>query len=130
MQKLIIGGMITKDAELRRTQNGDPVCGFSLVADNGKDKDGNRRDGTFYDCSIFGKRAENVYRYLVKGLYLIVEGRPDARVYNDKAYLQCRVSDFTFQGTSGGNTGKNAPQEQSEGYGGGAGADMDEQIPF
>ena len=58
MQILIIAGNVGKDAVLRRTQDGEPVLGFSLAVDNGKDKDGNPRAATWFDCSIWGKRAE------------------------------------------------------------------------
>jgi single-stranded DNA-binding protein len=39
---LTIAGNIGKDAEVRRTQSGDPVAGFSVAVDNGKDTDGQR----------------------------------------------------------------------------------------
>lgn len=57
MQTLIIAGNVGKDAELRTTQSGEKVLNFSLAVDNGKSKDGTKRDPTWFDCSIWGKRA-------------------------------------------------------------------------
>lgn len=97
MQKLTIAGTIGKDAVLRNT-SGDSVLGFSLAVDNGKDSNGNRRDSTWYDCAIWGKRATSLERHMTKGLKLVLTGRPTVRVHEGKAYLGISVDDFTFMG--------------------------------
>ena len=102
MQILMIAGNVGKDAVLRRTQDGDAVLGFSLAVDNGKDKDGNARPATWYDCSIWGKRAESLERHIVKGLKLALSGRPSAREHDGKAYLGISVDELTFQGSPSG----------------------------
>ena len=140
MQKLIIAGTVGRDAELRTTQGGDKVLGFSVAVDNGKDQQGNKRPATWYDCSIWGKRAESLAGYIRKGERMTLEGRPAARAHDGKAYLGLSVSDFTFQGgTQGGGGGYGGQQGESDGggYGGGYGAggrpggDIDDQeIPF
>lgn len=117
MQKLIIAGNVGKDAELRRTQSGDAVLGFSLAVNNGKDRDGNRRESTWFDCSIWGKRAESLQGHIRKGVKLVLEGRPTTREHNGKAYLGISVSDLTFMG--GGDQGGG----QQSGYGGQSGND-------
>lgn len=129
MQKLIIAGNVGKDAVLRRTQSGDAILGFSLAVDNGKDRQGNRRDSTWYDCSIWGKRAESLERHITKGLKLTLIGRPTAREHEGKVYLGISVDDLTFMGgNQSGNSGG--------GYGGGyqeppASNNIDDdEIPF
>ncbi len=107
MQKLFISGTVVKDPVLRRQQSGDAVLSFSLVVDNGKDAQGNRRDGTFYDASIWGKRGEALERHIAKGAKLSLMGRPTARAHDGKAYLGISVDDVTFMG--GGD------RQQSEG---------------
>ena len=52
MLTMTIAGNVGKDAQLRTTQGGDPVLGFSIAIDNGKDKNGNKRDSTWVQCSI------------------------------------------------------------------------------
>ncbi len=131
MQQLILAGTVGRDAEVRQTQSGDAVLNFSLAVDNGKDRDGNKRDATWFDCSIWGKRAtDRLASAMSKGTRVTVIGRPTAREYNGKVYLGCSVYDFTFQG--GGQ------REQSGGYGGERSArqeappsrELDDEIPF
>ena len=126
MQQLTIAGNVGKDAELRRTGNGDAVLGFSVAVDNGKDKNGNKRDSTWFDCSIWGKRAESLERYITKGTKVVLTGRPTAREHNGKAYLGISVNDLTFMG--GNSQGEprqdnyQAPQQPAKGF--------DDEIPF
>ena len=116
MQVTMIAGNVGKDAVLRRTGNGDAVLGFSVAVDNGKDKNGNKRDATWYDCSIWGKRAESLQNHITKGTKLVLTGRPTAREHNGKAYLGISVNELTFMG--GGSEGgtqyreHDAPQQQ------------------
>jgi len=144
MQKLIIAGTVTKPAELRRSASGgDPALNFTVVVDNGKDASGNRRDGTFYECTIWGKRGEAVESHITKGKKLTVFGRPTARVYDGKAYLGMSVDDFTFQGGGehsqqdrqqdhGGDAGRQAPAGYGAGGGPNSGGRQDDfdEIPF
>lgn len=129
MQLLVIAGNVGKDAVLRTTQNGDKVLGFSLAVDNGKDK-----PATWYDCSIWGKRAESLERHITKGLKLSLSGRPSAREHDGKAYLGISVDNLTFMGG-----GQQREERQNDGYGqGGYGGgygqqqsrDIDDEIPF
>lgn len=135
MQKLFISGNVGKDAELRRTQGGDPVLGFSLAVDNGKDRDGNRKDSTWYDCSIWGKRAEALETHIRKGTKLALMGRPTAREHNGKAYLGIQVDDLTFMGSANTQGSSQQSQGQQDGYQspggyGAGGSAMDDEIPF
>ena len=132
MQTLIIAGTVGRDAELRRTNNGDAVLGFSVAVDNGKDKSGNKRDATWFDCSIWGKRAESLERHITKGSKLTLTGRPTAREHNGKVYLGIAVNDLTFMGGSNGGSGSRDGgygQSQDQGYGVGQ-SDIGDDIPF
>lgn len=125
MQIITIAGNVGKDAELRRTQGGDPVLGFSVAVDTGKYKSGQKRPAVWYDCSIWGKRAETFSQRITKGSKVSVSGRPTVRVHNDKAYLGVVVDKITLQG--GG--GHSDPARQAPG-GAPAGGGFDDEIPF
>ena len=139
MQILTIAGNVGKDPVLRRTQGGDPVLNFSLAVDNGKDKDGNKRDATWFDCSIWGKRAESLEPHIHKGDKLAISGRPTTRAHDSKAYLGINVNDLTFQGGKQDDSNRQGSPDSSN-YGGGAGggygtggaggSDMEDGIPF
>ena len=128
MQQLFLSGTVGRDAELRRTQGGDPVLNFSLAVDNGKDRNGEKRAATWFDCAIWGKRAEGLARHIVKGSKLSLRGRPTARAYEGKVYLGINVDDLTFMG--GGDRqqpdhyGDQQPQDTRPAR------DLDDEIPF
>lgn len=133
MQKLIIAGNVGKDGELRRTQSGDPVLGFSLAVDNGKDRDGNKREPTWFNCSVWGKRAESLERHILKGTKLTLIGRPTADEHNGKAYLGISVDDLTFMGSAQQGSQQGGGYEQGGGYGQGGSTKQEEpfdEIPF
>lgn len=143
MQILTIAGNVGRDAELRTLQSGETVLNFSVAVDNGKDKNGNKRNATWFDCAVWGKRAESLQSYIKKGTKLALSGRPGARAHDGKAYLQLTVNELTFMSSahSGNGDGQSsgyddAPSGQRNdagGYGGaGAGArsGFDDDIPF
>lgn len=111
METLIIAGTVGRDAELRRTNNGDAVLGFSVAVDQGKDKSGQKRDAKWYDASIWGKRAESLQSYITKGTKLTLQGRPTAREHQGKVYMGIAVNEISFQGGS--------QQRQQDDHGGG-----------
>ena len=73
-----ISGNLTRDAELRETRNGGAVLGFS-VAVNERRKNNQTGDYDDYpnyvDCTLFGKRAQSLERYLLKGTKVFVQGK-------------------------------------------------------
>lgn len=144
MQSLTIAGNVGKDAILRRMKSGDPVLNFSVAVDGGKDKEGNKRDSTWFDCTVWGKRAESLERYITKGSKLVVTGRPTARHHEGKVYMGVSVNDLTFMGggqdrdDNSGGSGGGYGNDQGGGYGGSSGggydgggrSDLDDEIPF
>ena len=131
MMQLTLAGNVGKDAELRQTQGGDSVLSFSLAVDGGKDKNGNKRDSTWFDCSIFGQRADALRSYITKGIKLVATGRPTAREYQGKVYLGCVVNELTFMG-GGQSQGGSAQRPAAQGNvdNGGTYNDMEDSIPF
>jgi single-strand DNA-binding protein len=132
MQILTIAGNVGRDAELRHTQSGDAVLGFSVAVDTGKDSQGNKRPSVWYDCSIWGKRATSLNGHITKGTKLTLTGRPTARAHDGKAYLGINVDQLTFQGggearSEGRQDNYQAPQQ---GGGGRPSSDLMDEIPF
>ena len=57
-----------RDAEIRYMPNGDAVCNLSLAVNYGKKAaDAQSRPTQWIDAALFGKRAEALAPYLVKG---------------------------------------------------------------
>lgn len=135
MQQLTIAGNVGKDPVLRTTQGGDNVLGFSLAVDNGKDANGNKRDATWYDCALWGKRATALQGHISKGTKLVLTGRPTVREHEGKAYLGISVDGLTFMGGGKSDGGEQRGYDQSPPSGqgapsGGGRNDMDDNIPF
>lgn len=95
MQNLTIAGNVGNVKDIKEV-GGDKVLNFSIAVDNGKDKNGERRESTWYDCAMWGKRAESLAPYIQKGSKLVVTGRPSARAHEGKAYLGITVNELTF----------------------------------
>jgi single-strand DNA-binding protein len=56
-----------RDAEIRYTPGGDAVCNLSLAVNYGQKPAGGDRPTQWIDASLWGKRAEALAQYLVKG---------------------------------------------------------------
>ena len=122
MLTMTIAGSVGKDAVLRNTQGGDPVLGFSIAVDNGKDKNGNKRDSTWVQCNVWGKRAESLNGHITKGTTLVVSGRLYVDVYEGKGRLTLSVQDLTFMGNAKERS-EQEPQQNSR-------DDLEDSIPF
>ena len=84
LNKIFIMGRLTRDPELRRTQNGTAVAGFALAVD----RDYKNADGTketdFIEVVAWRSSAEFVSKYFAKGRMAVVEGRLQIRDWQDK----------------------------------------------
>ena len=73
-----IGGNLCRDAELRATASGMAVLTFSVAVNESRknQQTGEYEDYPNYvDCTMLGRRAESVSRYLTKGTYVALTGR-------------------------------------------------------
>jgi len=133
MNSLTIAGSLGKDSETSYLPNGDAVCNFSVADSMGKDK------GTiWWNCQLFGKRAESLATYLVKGQAVSVVGTITEREWNDKEgnkrkSMNVRVQDVALQGGRKEQqeerpTPRQAPKPASRPASGFA--DMDDDVPF
>lgn len=132
MNNITIAGQLGKDAEVRFLQNGDAVANFSVADSQGKDK-----LTIWWNASLFGKRAESLAPYLLKGQAVTVTGTVTEREYTDKdgnkrKAMDVRVNDVALQG---GKREPEAPTRQAQRPApkpsAGSGFDgMDSDIPF
>lgn len=139
MNNITIAGRIGKDIEIRRTNSGEAVGGFSVADDQGKDK-----PTIWWNCQLWGARAEALAPYLTKGASVTVTGRVQEREYTDlegqkRKAQEIRVNDIALQGgRPDSRPSAPAPRQQarrasaparSQGGAGGF-SDMDDDIPF
>jgi single-strand DNA-binding protein len=76
---------IGRDAEVRHTPRGDAVAQLSLAYNYGKKGDDGKRPSQWIDASIWGKRAESLAPYLLKGsqIYAVLSD-PHIQTYEGK----------------------------------------------
>lgn len=77
INKVFLTGNLTRFPELRATAGGTQILSFSLAFNTSvrNKQTGEWEDrGNFIDCTIFGKRAEALSRYLTKGQKVAVTG--------------------------------------------------------
>lgn len=70
LNKVILGGRLTADPELKQTQNGKHVCPFRIAVN----RRGENGGADFFDCQAWGSTADFVSRYFRKGSSICVEG--------------------------------------------------------
>lgn len=87
LNKVMIAGNLTRDPEVKFLANDKCVAQFGLAI-NRKFKDANgelKDDTTFVDVEAWGRTAELVGQYLVKGRGCYVDGRLKLESWEDKA---------------------------------------------
>jgi single-strand DNA-binding protein len=86
VNKVILVGNLGRDAELRYTPGGAPVATLSLATTEvWNDKGGQRQEKTeWHRIVLWGKTAESLSEYLVKGKQIYIEGRLQTRKWDDK----------------------------------------------
>jgi single-strand DNA-binding protein len=65
-------GRLGRDAELKYTPNGDAVINLAVAYNYGRKAQDGRKPSQWVDASLFGKRAEALAQYLVKGSQLFL----------------------------------------------------------
>ena len=75
LNKIVVMGRLTRDVELRYTQNQHPVASFTIACD----RDLGEKQTDFLDCVAWKKTAEFVNNYFRKGSMAIVSGRLQIR---------------------------------------------------
>jgi single-strand DNA-binding protein len=83
INKVILLGNLTRDPELRYTENKKAVCTFGLATNrNWTTETGEKREETEYHRIVaWEKLAETCDKYLRKGRKVYLEGRLQSRTY-------------------------------------------------
>lgn len=86
MNKVVLMGRLTRDPEIRYSQNGDQMCiaRYTLAVDRKFKKQGDSQTADFINCIAFGKSAEFAEKYLKQGTKIAVTGRIQTGSYTNK----------------------------------------------
>lgn len=133
MNHVTIIGRLVRDVELRSTASGTQIGGFSLaVGYSYKQGDERKEETSFFNCTAFGKTAENLAQYVKKGHRVGIEGRLKQENWEDKdgkkhSTVKIIVERFHFLQPKTADAGT---PPQSEVPQGGAGAQGEQDNPF
>lgn len=71
-------GRLTRDAEIKYTANGTAVCNFSIACNKSippkNEGDKWENEVSYFDVTLWGKKAEGKAKYLTKGVQVLVDG--------------------------------------------------------
>jgi single-strand DNA-binding protein len=138
---VVLVGRLTRNAELKYTNNGAAVCKFGLAINQRRKKDDQWVDEAhFFDIVLWGKTAESLNQYLVKGKQVGIEGQLRQNRWEQDGQARSKVEIFATNvmllgSGSGGRQGQAAPAEPGAGRAeppeGGAPPDnFEDDIPF
>jgi len=127
-------GRLTKDAELRYTSGGLAIAKFSIAC-NSRSKKGDQwiDEASFFEVSVFGKSAETLNQYLIKGKQIAVQGRlkqerwesdgqNHSKIVINADSVQLLGGDKNTQGSA--QNARNSPSRVSESYSDGFESDI------
>ena len=75
INNVVLVGRLTRESELKFLANGSPVCRFSLAVNRMK-RSGDQweEEVSYFDVVVWGKQAETLNPYLVKGRQVCING--------------------------------------------------------
>ena len=113
LNKVFLYGNLTRDPELKALPSGSNVAEFGVATNRiYKDKNGAKQEeADFHNIVAFGRQAEVIKQYLVKGRPIFIEGRIRTRSWEAKDGTGKRykteivLENFQFGASAGGPRG-------------------------
>lgn len=147
MNKVILMGRLTRDAEIRYSQgeNATAVARFSLAVDRRFRRDNDEQTADFIGCVAFGRTAEFLERFGRKGTKFVLEGRIQTGSYTNKDGQRVYTTDIVAENvefaesknaSAGNNGGGFTPADRPSPSGAAGDGFMnipdgiDEELPF
>jgi single-strand DNA-binding protein len=96
VNKAILIGNLGRDAEMRFTAGGTPVATVSLATtERFTDREGQKKEDTqWHRIVVWGKTAEALHEYLVKGKAIYVEGKIQNRKWTNKEGVEVTTTEI------------------------------------
>lgn len=116
LNRVVLVGRLTRDPDLRYTQNGNAVANFTIACNRPFKNEQGENEADFINCVIWRKQAENLANYMKKGSQIGVDGRLQSRTYDDKdgktVYVTEVVAD-SIQFLESRNSSTNSKEQQN-----------------
>ena len=109
-------GRLTKDPELRVSQNNVAVGNFTLAVNRSFTDQNGERQADFINCVLFRKTAEIAKQYLSKGSMVGVTGRLQTRNYENKEGQRVYVTEVVVENLAFLETKSDNNQQSNNNY--------------
>jgi single-strand DNA-binding protein len=106
MNNVVLMGRLTKDPDVRRTNDGTAIGRFTLAVDRMK-----KDEADFIGCVTFGKTAEFAEKYLRKGTKICGSGRIQTGSYTNKDGQKVYTTDVILERLEFAESKASAQQE-------------------
>ena len=116
LNRIIIMGRLTRDPELRRTQNGTSVTSFSIACDRDFKSQNGEKETDFIDVVAWRGTAEFVSKYFSKGRMAVVEGRLQIRDWTDQNNNKRRSAEVVADNVYFGDSKRDSGGDYGGGY--------------
>jgi len=127
LNNIDIMGRLTKAPELRYTQNGTPVCNFSIACERDfKNPDGSKQVD-YFDIVAWRNVGEFVNKYMTKGRMAVIDGRLQMRDWTDRDGNKRRSTEIL---ASSVHFGDSKPRDAESGPRPDASYEDDGELPF
>ena len=102
MNKVILMGRLTRDPDVRYSQNADgsmAVARYTLAVERrrARNNDNNEQSADFISCVAFGRAGEFAEKYLHQGTKLVVTGRIQTGSYTNKDGQRVYTTDVVVE---------------------------------
>ncbi|MGN0437808.1 MAG: single-stranded DNA-binding protein [Lachnospiraceae bacterium] len=100
MNKAILMGRLTRDPEVRYSQNGDSnlaIARYTLAVDRRFQRTGGEQQADFISCVAFGRLGEFAEKYLKKGIKICIEGRIQTGSYTNKDGIKVYTTEVVVE---------------------------------
>ena len=100
MNKAFLLGRLTRDPEVRYSQNGDQqmcIARYTLAVDRRGQKKEGQQTADFISCVAFGKNGEFAEKYLKQGTKIAVSGRIQTGSYTNKDGQKVYTTDVVIE---------------------------------
>lgn len=124
MNKVFLSGRLTRDPEVKYSQNNTAYARVGIAVDRAFSKN---KEVDFFNLVAFGKTAEFLGKWFSKGSKLLVEGRLQTSKYKDKDGNERTSTEIVVDNVEFADSKK---KEQGNGGGGNYDYDPLEDAPF
>ena len=102
MNKVILMGRLTRDPDVRYSNQGDrqmAIARYTLAVDRRfrRNSDSNEQSADFISCVAFDRQAEFAEKYLRKGTKMVVCGRLQTGSYTNKDGIRVYTTDVVVE---------------------------------